>query len=205
MDAILNRAKAAADLHIVKNVIVPCNSGSTARAALDVFRDGYRVFAVGNPTTSHEKGYVVHSGVADTTRTELEAAGVTVVLCEQSIFQHIGIGNRELDIAGQSFDFGKTWRGLRDLPHVLSTYKSHDFYNPLVLLLGFCDWLGPGFQVGLETMLIAADSGQLPLTEPVVTVVHPAEARPDVFIVMKPTTTEQLFKVEILDIGMVKR
>ena len=43
------------------------------------------------------------------------------------------------------------------------------------------------------------------MTEPVMTVVHPSEPRPDVFIVMKPTTTADLFGIEILDIGMVKK
>ena len=56
-------------------------------------------------------------------------------------------------------------------------------------------------------MLIAADSGQLPLDELVLSVVHPSEPRPDVAMVMRPTTTEHLFNggLRIIDIGMANK
>ena len=46
-----------------------------------------RFFAVGNPATSHERGLCVHDGISETKRTEREAAGIRVILDDQTLFQ----------------------------------------------------------------------------------------------------------------------
>ncbi len=73
--------------HSVRGFIVPANSGTTARAVLSQFGDGYQYFAVGNPSSSHEKGFVYHSGMTEQTKTDLEQLGFEVVLQEVSAFQ----------------------------------------------------------------------------------------------------------------------
>lgn len=73
--------------HSIRGFIVPANSGTTARAVMKRFGDEYQYFAVGNPSYSHEKGFVYHSGMNDATKTELEELGFTVILQEVSAFQ----------------------------------------------------------------------------------------------------------------------
>lgn len=73
--------------HAIRGFIVPANSGTTARAVLKRFGAGYQYFAVGNPSYSHDKGFVHHSGMNDATKTELEGLGFTVILQEVSAFQ----------------------------------------------------------------------------------------------------------------------
>ena len=75
------------------------------------------------------------------------------------------------------------------------------------LQLNFCDWFGAGFQVALEIMLLAADTGQLPLDEKVVSIVCPYEPRPACYLVMTPCTTEHVFSrsPEVLAIELVEK
>jgi hypothetical protein len=73
--------------HDVRGFILPANSGTTARAFLDRFGMGYQYVAVGNPNTSHEKGYVYHNGMTEQTKVDLESLGFVVVLQEVSVFQ----------------------------------------------------------------------------------------------------------------------
>lgn len=69
---ILDVAEELATRHTVRGFIIPANFGTTARAVLDRFGEGYEYFVVGNPSSSHDKGFVYHSGMSDTTRTERE-------------------------------------------------------------------------------------------------------------------------------------
>ncbi len=73
--------------HAVRGFIVPANTGTTARAAMTRFGEEYQYFAVGNPSYSHKKGFVHHSGMDDATKRELEELGFTVILQETSAFQ----------------------------------------------------------------------------------------------------------------------
>lgn len=73
--------------HEVRGFIIPANSGTTAREFLDKFGLGYQYIAVGNPSTSHDKGYVYHDGMTPETKAELEDLGFEVVLQEVSAFQ----------------------------------------------------------------------------------------------------------------------
>ena len=84
---ILDVAAALLERHAVRGFILPVNSGTTARAFLERFGSDYQYIAVGNPSESHEKGYVYHSGMSEETRTELEELGFEVVLQEVSAFQ----------------------------------------------------------------------------------------------------------------------
>jgi len=84
---ILDVAEELLTRHAVRGFIIPANFGTTARAVLDRFGEGYEYFVVGNPSSSHDKGFVYHSGMSDATRTELEELGFTVILQEVSAFQ----------------------------------------------------------------------------------------------------------------------
>ncbi len=84
---ILDVAAQLLDRHEIRGFILPANSGTTARAFLECFGPGYQYFAVGNPSTSHEKGYVYHSGMTEETKAQLEGLGFVVVLQEVSAFQ----------------------------------------------------------------------------------------------------------------------
>ena len=84
---ILDVAEDLLTRHTVRGFIIPANFGTTARAVLDRFGEGYEYFVVGNPSSSHDRGFVYHSGMSDATRTELEELGFTVVLQEVSAFQ----------------------------------------------------------------------------------------------------------------------
>lgn len=84
---ILSVAEELASRHEIKGFILPANSGETARAFQDKFGEGYQYFAVGNPASSHGKGYVYHSGMSDEIKQDLEGRGFVVVLQEVSAFQ----------------------------------------------------------------------------------------------------------------------
>ena len=206
MDELFQKALAAAQRHGVRNVLVPLGSGTTARKARDVFTADYRVFAVGN-----EPGVVrfddgENPGVPPDLAEELESLDICVLVCGQSLFQHIARGTKPLSIAGQDFDFRETWRPFPDLGQVLQQYPENRCLNPISLLLNFCDWFGAGFQVALEIMLLATDTGLLPLDEKVVSIVNPYEPRPACYLVMTPCRTEHVFsrKPEILAIELVQ-
>ena len=84
---ILDVAAGLLERQEVRGFILPANSGTTARAFLERFGSGYEYVAVGNPSTSHEKGFVHHSGMTEETKAELEKLGFEVVLQEVSAFQ----------------------------------------------------------------------------------------------------------------------
>ena len=85
--SILDVAAGLLERHEVRGFILPANSGTTARAFLERFGPGYEYIAVGNPSSSHEKGFVHHSGMTEETKAELEKLGFEVVLQEVSAFQ----------------------------------------------------------------------------------------------------------------------
>lgn len=84
---ILEVAGKLLERHKIHGFILPANSGTTARAFLERFGPGYQYIAVGNPSTSYEKGFVYHSGMTENTKVELERLGFEVVLQEVSAFQ----------------------------------------------------------------------------------------------------------------------
>ena len=84
---ILEASAQLLERHAIRGFILPANSGTTARAFLDRFGPDYQYIAVGNPSTSHEKGYVYHSGMTEETKIGLQRLGFEVVLQEVSAFQ----------------------------------------------------------------------------------------------------------------------
>jgi len=84
---ILDVAAEVAQRWPTRGFLVPANTGTTAREVHARFGPGFEYVALGNPTQSHEKGFVYHSGMAGATRAELEALGYRVVLQEVSAFQ----------------------------------------------------------------------------------------------------------------------
>jgi hypothetical protein len=84
---ILDVAAQLLERHDVRGFILPANSGTTARTFLERFGQEYQYIAVGNPSASHEKGFVYHSGMTEDTKIELERLGFEVVLQEVSAFQ----------------------------------------------------------------------------------------------------------------------
>ena len=84
---ILDVAEQLLKRHDVRGFILPANSGATAREFRNHFGPAYDYIAVGNPSTSHEKGYVYHEGMTEETKAELERLGFTVVLQDVSAFQ----------------------------------------------------------------------------------------------------------------------
>lgn len=106
MQDIIVVAKKRAEALAVTNVVVATITGASVEHALQVFGEGYRFFAVGNPTSAHQKGLVVHKGVSEETCQRLESRGIAVILQDQSLFQAIGIGGQPVRIGDKYFDIG---------------------------------------------------------------------------------------------------
>ena len=84
---VMNRARDRAVALGVRNVVVATNTGSSVLAAKDAFGPGHEFFAVGNPASSHERGLCLHDGIDQNRKSELERAGIRVVLHDQTLFQ----------------------------------------------------------------------------------------------------------------------
>ena len=151
-------AKQRAELFNVKNILVATNTGTSIRAAYQVFGDDYRFFAVGNPASAHERGLVLHDGISPDTQHELEQIGITVVLVDQSMFQKKDVHS----FFGVSF--AEISRNCSSEGHI---YAISILYNALQL------W-GDGPRVCLEIALMTADSGLLPLDEDCLAIACPS-------------------------------
>ena len=169
----------------VKNVVLPCVTGMTVKAAMDVFGDNFQYYAVGNPASSHEKGLVYHAGTSVAEKNNLENEGVHVILRDVSSFQvneEKGIG---LDLWA---DFGRAYekRSGEQIEGKLVT----QFTNNLLTYL-FSD--GP--RVCIEIALMAADSGKLPLDQDCIALATPSRYcdLPDAAVILRPARTENVF------------
>ena len=207
MDILFEKTLAAAQGHGAKNVLVALGTGKTALRAREVFPSDYRVFAVGNRAGVVGLDDGGNKAVPDSLVQDLESAGVDVLICGASPFQHIARGVHKLETGGHELDFRGTWGKFPGLSEVLQTYTENRNLNPISLLLNFCDWFGAGFQVAIEIMLLAADSGLLPVEERVISVVRPYEPRSACYVVMRPCQTEDLFSrsPEILAIELIPK
>ena len=87
---ILDIAAEVAQRWPIRGFLVPANTGATAREVRARFGAGFEYVALGNPTRSHELGFVYHSGMGEGVRVELETLGYRVVLQEVSAFQPMG-------------------------------------------------------------------------------------------------------------------
>ena len=187
-------AKERAERYGVKNAIVPTmETGKTVKAAQQALGGGYRFFAVGNPDTSHEKGWCLHKGITDQKRKELEALGVTVILQDISLFQALGSGGRML-INGKSFDvWGRKTELRAPLDTVIENVGPEAKYNPVGVIAQAMNWLGEGGRVAIEVTLMAAASGKLPLDEMCIAIATPVDPGvPDACVVLWPATLEDI-------------
>lgn len=198
MKDIIALAKGRADLFGVKNVVVPTNSGTTARAVHDVFRPDYLIIAVGNPSTASERGLVYHKGMSELTRRELEELGVRVVLQDQSMFQAAAIGGKphligSYDISGHCF----SPRWSCSLEDVIEKAGPTGPFNPVAIISNTLALFGDGPRVCIEVTLIAADSGALPLDADCIAIqrrIDGASNMPDAAMVLRPVRTQDIFK-----------
>lgn len=179
MQDIIALAKDRAIALGVKNVVVASNTGKSALEARQVFGDGYNMFAVGNPTSSHERGLVHHSGMSEETIRKLEEAGITVALHERSIFQAL-------------------WKWFQDasLDEVVENAGEGVEYGAIVIIYRTLQIFGNGSRVCLEVAMMAADTGLLPLDADCVSIARPGAwcNMPDAAMVLRPARTQDMFK-----------
>ena len=163
MTDIMTRAKERADALGVRNVVVATNSGASLSSAMDAFGPDHRFFAVGNPASAHERGLVLHDGISNETKAALEAKGVTVVLQDQSLFQHPG-----QSVTGASLD------------EVMRNAAPTGRFRALSIVYSTLQIFGDGPRVCIEIAMMAADSGLLPLDEDCIAIACPSSycARP---------------------------
>lgn len=183
--AIMQEAKDRAVRYGVENVVLPCNSGHTVRSALDEFGSDFNFYAVGNPASSHERGLVVHTGVTDAVRDELERLGVQVILQEVSLFQV----NEEQEVGTHLWDaFGRSYE--KRTQRKMEGKIVARFTNELLTFL-----LSDGPRVCLEIALMAADSGVLPLDRDCISLATPSRYcdLPDAAVILRPAKTEDFW------------
>lgn len=189
---IMDRARERAATLGVKNVVVATNTGSSVLAAKEAFGPEYSFFAVGNPATSRERGLCLHCGISEATRTQLEAAGVRVILHDQTLFQGEPKCEAAIDqhrIVGRAY--AKRFHHSNELPTGASGL-TRIMYNILN------EFFGDGPRVCLEIALAAADSGQLPLAEDCISIATPSSYcdLPDAAVVLRPVKSQDMFSTQ---------
>lgn len=210
MNKILEVAKRRANLHGTKNVIVPTSdTGRTVKRAQEIFGPGYDIFAVGNPTTSKERGLCLHKGTSEAKRKELEAMGMNVVLADRSFNQGLGPNQdyRPL-VNGKFFDVWKEPKTSAPLDEWIENISMEGIYNVVGLVTRSFLWFGEGGKVCLECMLIAADSGRLPLDQLCISIATPVDPEvPDVCMTLWPARTEEILtsRFGVVDIAQVPK
>ena len=189
---IMERARDRAAASGVRSVIVATNTGASVLAAQEAFGHGYDFFAVGNPATSHERGLCLHDGISESKRTELEAAGIRVVLHDQTLFQ----GQPKCEAATDQHKavrraYARRFHRSDELPP-----GSADLVDILFSTLN--EFFGDGPRVCLEIALAAADSGQLPLGADCISIATPSSYcdLPDAAVVLHPVKSQELFSMQ---------
>ncbi|MHB1294397.1 MAG: hypothetical protein ACYC4R_05295 [Anaerolineae bacterium] len=203
-------AKQRAERLAVRNILVPtAETGKTVRRALEVFGPGYRYYAVGNPSSSYARGLCLHKGISPGTRRELEALGIQVILESQSITQAWALGGERRSINGRFFDvWGKASPRNVPLDVLMEHIGSEGPYTLMLVLAHAMEWMGEGGRVCIECMLMAADSGVLPLDERCLVIATPVDPEvADVCMVLRPAKTADVFtwKLVILDLATVNK
>ncbi|KPK49668.1 MAG: hypothetical protein AMK72_03960 [Planctomycetes bacterium SM23_25] len=171
----------------VWNILVATNTGESVRKAQQSFGPEFSFFAVGNHPSSREKGFALHSGIADATKQQLEAKGIKVIRQDASIFQ--ASANRKIRVA--SFDnaaqayvrrFAKTFQEGETVPNNICKVMGHIL----------AEFFGDGPKVCMEIALMAVDSGQLPLNEDCMAMATPG-GYSHAALVLHPVKTSELF------------
>lgn len=201
MNDIIALAKVRADLFGVRNVVVPTNSGVTAKAVHNAFGPHYTIIAVGNPSTAAERGLVYHRGISEATRMELEEMGMKVVLQDQSLFQAAAIGGQpyrigSYDISGHCLNPG--WSC--SLEDVIGKASPTGPFNPVAIISNTLALFGDGPRVCIEVTLMAADLGALPLDADCIAIqrrIDGASNMPDAAMVLRPARTQDIFKGQL--------
>jgi hypothetical protein len=182
MTDVMAAAKARAEAFGVRRVLVATNTGTSLRRAMAAFGSGYEFYAVGNPASAHERGLVLHDGVSEDARQDLEADGVTVVLADRSLFQGSG-----LSFMGAS------------LEEVVAGAGPGGRFNAVAIAYNVLQLFSDGPRVCLEITLMAADSGALPLDADCISIACPSSYcdLPDAAMVLRPARSEDIFKGEL--------
>jgi len=189
---IMERARERAAALGVKNVVVATITGTSVLAAQKGFGPGYRFFAVGNPATSHERGLCLHDGINEDRKAELEAAGIQVILHDQTLFQ----GEPKCDAAIDQHRtvaraYARRFHHSNDLPTGASNLIR-------IMSNALNEFFGDGPRVCLEIALAAADSGRLPLDEDCISIATPSSYcdLPDAAVVLRPVRSQDLFTMQ---------
>jgi hypothetical protein len=190
---IMDRASQRAAALGVRNVVVATNTGRSILAAQKAFGAEYRLFAVGNPATSHERGLCLHDGISETKRTELEAAGIRVILDDQTLFQ----GEAKCDAAEDQHRtveraYSRRFHHNDELPS-----GSRNLHGIMFSVLN--EFFGDGPRLCLEITLTAADSGRLSLDEDCISIATPSSYcdLPDAAVILRPVRSEDMFSMQL--------
>jgi len=159
MPDVIQVAKERADLYGVKDVLVAtAGQGNTAKRALHVFGEGYQIYAVSNPSSSHDKGLCIHSGITAEKRHELEQLGIKVALHECSMGQ-----GKDWYAGGKVYDFTDSdLPGNAKLNAVIGSIAAGRKGIIRGIVLRTFGWFGEGGSVCLEIAFMAVDSGAVP-------------------------------------------
>jgi uncharacterized protein len=180
---IFTRARERARQLKVRNVLVATNTGKSIETAQDIMGPDFRFFAVGNPSSSRDKGLVLHCGITEGVRERLEKRGITVITREVPAFHGLH-GNSTFENANRAYlqRFGRTFGPDEVAPSNACKVMSH------VL----SEFFGDGPRVCMEIVLMAADSGRLPLDEDCMAIVTPG-GYSHAALVLHPVKSAELF------------
>ena len=197
MRDIIALAKERADLFNVRNIVVSTNMGSTANRVLEVFGSDYSIYAVGNPSSSHDRGLVRHAGISEKTKKDLESKGIKVILKDQSLFQAMDFGGQGFPIGDKELYFSGCFHGTPFDEVVEKTSPNNEFNAVAIVYNTLC--LFSTARVCIEVALMAADSDRLPLNADCISIARPSWTRelPAAAVVLRPAKTQDLFKREL--------
>ena len=214
-DSFFQEAKARAGKFGVTEIVVASLNGCSVRRIRDVFGSGFRFWAVSNPTSAHEKGFVAHRGMTAETRDELEREGINVILADQGMFQAACFGGRcdigspvDDSVWAGAFKAISDWSFMADYGRVINKVRSGEI-SPTWLVTQTLERLfGDGLCVCLEVSMMAADSGKLPLgcDCQAIACPNPASHAPDAAVILQPQKARHFWNgLRIKDILLCPR
>jgi len=217
MNSFLDQVRRRAEQFRIRNVLIATLAGKSARAVKEALGPDYRYFAVGNPSSAHERGLVYHDGTNDETQRALEAEGIRVVLRDQGPWQAVnGGGGLPYEVGGEvpaqiwrgAHKTFRDWRFMGKMDQIINMGLKGELNALWINSQVFCRLMGDGPSVCVEITLMAADSGLLPLEEDCLAISMPNKAShaPDAAMILRPSTTAKLFTdFRIKDLLMVPR
>ena len=163
----------------VKALLVASNTGASAIEARKHFGPGCPIYAVGNPTSSHDAGLVHHSGISDEAAERLREHDITALYHPQSLFQK--------PVAHLNH---KTLMELRQMMSAGQELLIEGvIYSALQLF-------GTGPRVCIEIAMMAGDLGVLEPGTDCISIARPGAwcNMPDASLVLTVDSTENLFR-----------